>query len=371
LTLKPASSPARVLQVVLSLNPGGTERLVVELARRLHSEIPTAVCCLDDAGAWGNGLREEGIEVTALERPAGFHPALGRQVADAARRHRASVLHCHHYSPFVYGCLAKLWGSRSRILFTEHGRLTDSSPSKKRGTVNRILAKCPDGVFAVSNDLKQYLVEEGFSESSIRTIYNGIDIGPPASETDRAEVRQRLGADEGTIVVGTIARLDPVKDLKVLIAAVAALLAKTCAMLVVVGDGPERPHLEVAAAASAAARQIRFVGHQDDARRWLAGCDIYANSSVTEGVSLTILEAMAAGLPVVATRVGGTPEVVDASCGRLVPARDAAALASALTELAETPGLRRSLGGAARSRAIERFSIERMVDEYKDLYVGA
>ncbi len=109
---------------------------------------------------------------------------------------------------------------------------------------------------------------------------------------------------------------------------------------------------------------MSFIGFRDDARDWLAGCDAYANSSISEGVSLTILEAMAAGLPVVATRVGGTPEVVDGACGRLVPARDPLALARALAELAVAPDLRRTLGLAARRRVESRFTIARMVEDY-------
>jgi len=113
---------------------------------------------------------------------------------------------------------------------------------------------------------------------------------------------------------------------------------------------------------------VRFLGHRDDARHWLAGCDLYANSSISEGVSLTILEAMAAALPVVATRVGGTPEVVDDSCGRLVPARDAESLAAAVGELAGQPALRQSLGRAGRSRVETRFTLDRMVNDYAAVY---
>jgi glycosyltransferase involved in cell wall biosynthesis len=116
---------------------------------------------------------------------------------------------------------------------------------------------------------------------------------------------------------------------------------------------------------------VRFVGHRDDARTLLAACDAYANSSVHEGVSLTILEAMAAGVPVVATAVGGTPEILDSTCGRLVPARDAAAMADALLDLALSQPLREALGAEARRRVEARFTIERMVSEYRDAYVRA
>jgi glycosyltransferase involved in cell wall biosynthesis len=116
--------------------------------------------------------------------------------------------------------------------------------------------------------------------------------------------------------------------------------------------------------------QVRFLGHREDARRWLAGCDAYVNCSVSEGVSLTILEAMAAALPIVATNVGGTPEVVDASSGRLIPSRDPASLASTLVELADHPELREDLGRSARRRLESRFAIDRMVREYGEVYTS-
>src|SRR4051812_1851088 len=99
------SRPPRILQVLLSLHPGGTERLVVELASRLHTELATMVCCLDERGAWASTLEDKGIRVTALGRQPGFQPSLGMRIAALVRQHGASVVHAHHYSPFVYCAL--------------------------------------------------------------------------------------------------------------------------------------------------------------------------------------------------------------------------------------------------------------------------
>jgi len=360
----------RVLQVVLSLNPGGTERLVVELARRLQDRAPAMVCCLDNAGAWARELEPHGIEVVALERGSGFRPMLGRCVADLARRHDATVIHAHHYSPFVYSCLSRVWRPGSRVVFTEHGRLSDTPPSAKRRLANRILAWFPSRVFAVSEDLKRHLEGEGFAPDALEVIYNGIEVGPVPDAALRAEVRQTLGAAAGTFVVGTIARLDPVKDLGTLIDAAATLRGVLPIAVVIVGDGPERRSLEAAAKRLGIEGEVRFLGHREDARRWLAGCDAYVNCSISEGVSLTILEAMAAALPIVATRVGGTPEVVDAASGRLIPSRDARALSEALLQLARNPGVRAALGRSARQRLETRFTLERMVREYADVYTS-
>ena len=358
----------RVLQVVLTLNPGGTERLVLEIVRRLHGQLPMSVCCLDERGTWADQLEALGVPVVALRRQPGFRPTLAQGVADAIRQHRASVVHAHQYSPFVYAALARVWLPRTRVVFTEHGRLSDHPPSRKRRMANQMLARLSSATFTVSSELRDHLVAEGFPAGAVEVIYNGIELGPAPDPDVRRLRRESLGVSDDTLTIGTVARLDPVKDLATLIHATASLAGRRPAALVVVGDGPERAALEAVARETQNPPAIHFLGHRADAREGLQACDIYANSSISEGVSLTILEAMAAGLPVVATNVGGTPEVVDDTCGRLVPARNVGALAGAMEALAEAPALRRALGQAARARVAERFTIERMVEEYRRAY---
>jgi len=327
-----------------------------------------AVCCLDEEGTWGEGLRDEAIAVTALRRRDGFRPQLGRAIARFAAHHGMRVVHCHHYSPFVYASIARLWLPDLRIIFTEHGRLSDAPPSTKRRAANRILSHAPREVVTVSSDLKQHLVAEGFPTSKVNVIYNGIDVGPLPDAALRTRVRRDLGIDDTTVVIGSVARLDPVKDLQNLIQAAARIRDRAALAVLVIGDGAERAALEQSARDLGADRIVRFLGHREDARDLLAGCDLYANSSISEGISLTILEAMAAGLPVVATRVGGTPEIVDETCGRLVPSRDPATLGETLASLAADAALRQQLGREARTRVERRFTLDRMVREYRDAY---
>jgi glycosyltransferase involved in cell wall biosynthesis len=279
------------------------------------------------------------------------------------------VIHAHHYSPFVYSCIARLWRPGVGVVFTEHGRLSDTPPSPKRRMANRILASFPRAVCAVSAELGAHLVAEGFPQSQVEVVHNGIDVGPLPNAAERREVRAALGANDDAIVVGSVARLDPVKDLGSLLHAAAALRVTGRSVVVaLVGDGPERPALEQLAGSLGIAGNVRFLGHRDDARRWLAGWDLYVNCSVSEGVSLTILEAMAAALPVVATKVGGTPEVLDHTSGVLVPARDPSALAAALATLTLDSARRSRLSGGARARVEASFTLDRMVRSYADIY---
>ena len=363
------------MQLVLSLSPGGTERLVIEICRRLRSSVDSTVCCLDNAGEWAPQLTSAGVPVFALERRPGFRPSLAIRVARLIERHEIDVVHCHHYSPFVYGALATVLTGltglkrRVRLVFTEHGRLSNAPPSAKRRWVNPLLAMVPGQVCAVSADLKRHMVAEGFPPGRIQVLYNGIDPGELPGEDERLGARASLGIPRDAYVVGAAGRLDPVKNLPALVDAHAAVAQhRPGARLVIIGSGPMQAELESQARARGIADAVHFTGYRADVRALMGACDVYVNCSTYEGVSLTILEAMAAGLPVVATRAGGNPEVVvDGETGVLVPI-GSPALTEELIALASNPLRRRALGGAGRQRVVRHFSIDRMVEEYSHAY---
>jgi glycosyltransferase involved in cell wall biosynthesis len=360
-----------VVQVVLRLGPGGTERLVIELVSRLHAQFPMTVCCLDDAGEWADRLTPLGVTVIALRRRPGFRPEVAVRLARILRAANAAVVHCHHYSPFVYGRLATWLSPGRRVVFTEHGRLSDGPPSGKRRLANRVLMAGRSELFAVSHDLRRHLLGEGVPER-MHVIWNGIDPGAAPTLEQRDSVRRRLAIPETDYVVGTTARLEPIKDLGTLVEAV-ALTARRGAPVraVITGDGPARAGLEGQARALGVHDRVQFVGYRDDARDVLPGFDAYVNCSVSEGVSLTVLEAMAAERPVVATQVGGTPEVVvDGVTGALVPPQRPARLADALLALRDNPPVASAMGRAGRARVLEHFTIERMVRQYAAVYRG-
>ncbi len=358
------------MQVVLTLGIGGTERLVVELCQRLQHEFRMTVCALDAPGVWADELHDCGIDVVPLQRRPGFKPSLASRIARLTDRHQAALVHCHHYSPFVYGSLATLLRPGLRMVFTEHGRLSDGPPSLKKRLINPLLGRVPTALLAVSDALRASMIDEGFPARRLQVIHNGIEPGTSPTDSERRNVRRTLGIAPSTIVIGTIARLNHVKDLGTLIEAFAIISRQHQEIvLIVVGDGEERNRLEEIARRLGVLSEIRFLGQRDDARRLLAAFDVYVNSSISEGISLTILEAMAAELPVVATRVGGTPEVVaDGISGLLVPARTPAALADAIRQLAVDRGRRRAMGTSGRLTLVQGFSIHRMVDQYAELY---
>jgi glycosyltransferase involved in cell wall biosynthesis len=223
-------------------------------------------------------------------------------------------------------------------------------------------------LYAVSHDLRRHLVAEGFPER-MGVIWNGIEPGAAPDEETRRDARLRLGLTEGTRAIGTVARLDPVKDLGTLLEAVADVRREAPCRLVVIGDGPEREWLRARATALALDGAVDWLGQRADVRALLPGLDVYVNSSVSEGVSLTLLEAMSAELPVVATGVGGTPEVVvDGQTGLLCPARSPETMVRSLKAVLRDGALRARYGRAGRQRVLEHFTLGRMVERYAAIY---
>jgi glycosyltransferase involved in cell wall biosynthesis len=327
-----------------------------------------AVCCLDHAGLWAPKVASLGVPVSSFERAPGFRPGIALRLASLARSVGAGLLHCHHYSPFVYGRLAASLVPGVHVVFTEHGRLSDAPPSSKRRWANRALMTGSLDVCAVSHDLRAHMIREG-APSTLEVIWNGIEAGLQPTHQDRSLSRHQLGADAGDWVVGTVARLDPVKDLALLLTAFLAVhRAEPRAKLVVIGDGPERRALGDHAEALGIGHRVSWLGYREDARALATGFDVYGNSSASEGISLTILEAMAAERPVVATRVGGTPEVVVHGTTGLLVERHAAALEEALLALSRDPARADSMGREGRLRVKTHFSLETMVGRYERLY---
>jgi glycosyltransferase involved in cell wall biosynthesis len=360
----------RVMQIALSLAPGGTERLVVEIVRFLHSRsIDSVVCCLDTEGAWAEEVRALDVPVLALQRRSGFRPGLGRAIARLAARYDVDVVHAHHYSSFVYGQLSASVWSGPPVIFTEHGRLSDARPSRKRRLVNPLLGRLPQAVYAVSEDLRRHMIEEGFPPPLVGVIHNGIEPGVEVTDQDRLAARHLLKIPSDALVVGTVGRLDPVKDFGTLVRGFGDVrTALPNGRLVIIGDGPERDALHAEVRTAGLEESVVFTGHRQDARALLPAFDLYVNSSIHEGVSLTLLEAMAAATPCIATSVGGNPEVVTENSGVLVPPRSPGAIGRAVLDLARNRELQRRLGSAGRTRVLQSFSAGRMFEQYLASY---
>jgi glycosyltransferase involved in cell wall biosynthesis len=367
--------PIRVAFVLHAMQVAGAEVLVLETIRRLGGRIEPTVICLDAVGSLGERLRGEGVEVACLERRPGRDPRAAWRMAAVLRRRGVEVVHAHQYTPFFYAALGALALRRSRrppVIFTEHGRHYPDIVSSLRRAANRLVfARLAAAVNAVSGFSAESLRKvDGFARRPIEVIENGIELGRYEGPRDRRALRERLGLDPDRRYIANVARLHPIKDQAMLLRAFAAVAAaRPDVDLMLVGDGALRGALGLLAEELGVAARVRFLGVRSDVPEVLAAVDVFALTSICEAASLTLLEAMASALPVVATAVGGTPEIVrDGRDGMLVPRGDAHAAASALLRLLNDPEAASAMGASARARVRERYQLARTIDTYMELY---
>lgn len=367
-----AGQKLAVCQLLHGLPVGGAEMLAYRLAQRLSGEYRFMFLCLDTLGELGEALRAQGFPVWVLDRRPGLDWRCVLRISRILREERIDVVHAHQYTPFFYAAVARSLGSGTPICFTEHGRHQPDFPRRKRIVFNRLALRQRDRVIGVGETVRQALiVNEGISPTRVGVIYNGIDLASFASEgTDREAVRREIGVDPGDFVVVQVARLDYLKDHPTAIRAIAKAAARNSHIrLILVGEGPERARIEAEVNRLRVGGYVRMLGLRRDVRRILAAADAFLLTSVSEGIPLTLIEAMAAGRPVVSTRVGGVPEViVEAETGLLAPSGGETLLAEALLQLAADPGLQARMGEAGRQRAYNLFSEEQMHAGYQKLY---
>jgi glycosyltransferase involved in cell wall biosynthesis len=359
--------------VLHSLVVGGAEVLAARLARSLGDDFRFIFACLDGVGPLGEQLAAEGLPVHVLGRKPGFDWRCARRLAAYTRAEAVDVVHAHQYGPFFYSLAARLLRRRPPILFTEHGRAFPDYPRRKRMLVNRLLLERCDRVVAVGEAVREALARnEGIAARRIEVVYNGIDLAPFRHPVDREAVRRELGVGPGEVLILQVARLDYLKDHPTAVRA-AGLLARRHpqARLVLVGEGPEQANIEALIAAEDLGAVVRLAGLRRDVPRLLGAADVFLLTSISEGIPLTVIEAMAAGLPVVATDVGGMREVVqEAETGLLAPAGDPAALAALLGRVLDDQDLARQLGRCGQARARSVFGDDRMLAAYRDLYTA-
>jgi L-malate glycosyltransferase len=359
-------------QLLLSLTMGGGEVLAARIARRLNDRFRFVFFCLDEMGTLGQELRAEGFEVRVLTRRPGLDLRCMRRLARWLGEQQVDVLHAHQYTPFFYAATARWLHRRQAVIFTEHGRMFPDYPRRKRMLANRFLVGRRDRVIGVGQAVRQALIaNEGLSDDRVAVIYNGIDLAAYEGLTvGHGSLRQEFGWTGDHFVIVQVARLNKLKDHLTAIRAFARLRASLPeARLLIVGEGEERRSIEVEITKQNLGAYVRLAGLRTDVPRLLADCDLLWLTSVSEGIPLTLIEGMAAGLPVVSTDVGGVSEVVATDeTGLLVPAANDQHLAEAVLKLARDPVLRQRLASAGKRRAFEQFSEDKMVAAYADLY---
>lgn len=362
-----------VCHVIHALGVGGAEVLVDQMMRRLASKYRCIVAVLDEVGEIGEQLRQDGFSVEHLHRGPGIDRACARRLNELVRRENVRLLHAHQYTPFFQAMLSRGLSGRTPVLFTEHGRHFPDLPSWKRSIVNRLLLRSCDRIAGCGGSVQQALIDnEGLPRDRVELVYNGVDLqelaaAPPGA---RAAIRQEFGLSDDDFVAVQVARLHELKDHQTALRAIDRARQQCPHIrLLIAGDGEQRQSIEQTIADLNLQQHVLLAGTRSDVSSLLAAADTFLLTSISEGIPLTVIEAMAAELPVVATSVGGLPEMIDdGASGFLGAAGDDAALAQHLVTLASDEDLRTSIGMAGNITAHNRFSLRKMLDTYSSMY---
>ena len=376
-----ASTPL-VVHVVHRLDVGGLENGVVNLVNRMPANrYRHAIVCLAGYGAeFRKRIRREDVEVTSLDKRPGKDVAVYARMWRELRRLRPAVVHTRNLGTVDMQWVAWAAGVGARV-HGEHG-WEASDPQGLSPRSLRIRRACRPVIqryVPMSQDIARWLVREvGAPRDRIRQLYNGVDTerfrpADPRGDRGREALAPGFFARDA-LVFGTVGRLDPVKNQESLLRSFRAISDREPALaprlrLLVAGDGPLRSRLEALAVELQVAERVWFAGARSDTPEILRAMDAYVLPSLNEGISNTILEAMASGLPVIASRVGGNPElVVDEATGALYDAAEPGSLERAILAYLTNPDRRRAHGEAGRARVVQNFSLDSMVQRYLDLY---
>ena len=360
----------KILQVIDSLRIGGSESLAASLAEQFSKRgMESHICAMGVDGPLRERLDQAGIAATFLGAPQGIKPGAMLSLGQLTLKHHCDVILTHHFRQLVHAVPAAAL-LRRRLVHVEH----DYHSYEQRPDILRhfaLLAPFVHKFVFVSDEIRNWFAQRlPKAAAKCVCIPNGIDTDRfMRHEEARISLRNRLGAHENTVFVGTCARFEPIKDLGLLIQGFSLMvkaLAQTGqdAKLVLVGDGSQREHLEQLAKNLRVAEKCHFAGTVNDVHNWLSAFDIYSITSIDEGLPLSVLEAMSQSLPVVSVNVGSLSTIMNDSSGILLEGRTPEELAHYLVILANNASTREHMSKHARNCVVHSFSATKMTSEY-------
>lgn len=361
----------RVLYIVPTLMTGGLERMVYLLASRLDPErYAPEILCFDLTGPYEQISKDAGIPVTIENRAPGFLDVrFVRRLAARLKDDPVDLVHAHNATALVYAAFAARIAGKVPLVYTEHDR---SFPGPVQDRAMHFAAgRLADKVVCVAEWLRRALVRhEGFDRARLEVVPNGIEADRFTAPVDVAALRAELDVPMDAPLASCVARLVTVKNHPMLLKSWRRVVdVWKDATLLLVGYGSEEAQVRACAESLGLGRSVRFLGDRTDVPRLLAASDFHVLSSKSEGMSLTLLETMAAGKTSVATAVGGNPEVLEnGRTGLLVDSGDVHAMASAIGALIQDPARAKRMGAEARAVFGTRFTLEAMVDSYDRIY---
>ena len=368
----------RVLQLITSL-AGGAGWHVYQLARHLDPSRFEVSVAFGPGYPLDERFKEEGLPHHILHWTRGLNPVStlhgAWDVHRLLKRERFDVVHVHCSLAGALGRVAATTCRVPNVLFSVHAFASrDYQPRMTQRlflAVERAMDRHTDKYCVFTDVIGRQVVAKGISSpGKIVVIPHGMDIPPAPSEADRHAARARLGLGDDELAVGTSGRLEKQKGIVYQIRAFRTVADRNPrARLLILGDGPLRHSLEDESRKLGLQKVVRFLGWRDDLPEILSGLDVFCLSSLWETFGYSTLEAMAMALPIVATNVDSTPEVIGGeSCGLLVKPESPEALAEAIVSILEDPGRRKSMAEGARRRAETEFTLRRMISRYEELY---
>jgi len=359
-----------IAHIISALGRGGMENSVARLSiaqKALGHEVH--VICIRDLGRTADMLSEGGVPVHLLHFRYRLNPASLWRLSQLLRSLGFNVVQTHNYRPNVSGTLAAKMAHIPAIFSTI--RTVNRWDTRRQFWMDRLMSLWKDGIICVSREVRDRYVEKmKWNPEKYQVIYNGID---PLSfqRSEKAKyLYRRYGLSEDDVHILCIARLVKIKDHSTLLRAHERVIKQQKnARLLLLGGGPLREDLQREVERLALSDHVRFLGHQDNIAEWLSIADVSVLSTHVEGFSLTVLESMAAGIPTIATAVGGNREAIENGVtGFLTPLGDADAIAERVLELLDNPDLRRTIGERAKRVVQESFTIEATAQKTIDLY---
>lgn len=362
------------MQIVTTLNIGGLEKLVLDLARKIDRQsFQISVCCFSRNGQLRDEFQKIDVPVFTVEKKDKVDWMMPLRLRSLFKQERPDVIHTHNIDPYLYGTLAAKMSGVRAVIHTEHSNI----PMNKwwLARAERFLSWMSHKIVADSKKVGNFLVkQQNIPPQHILVIYNGVDMDKFKREMSVIEKKATLGINSSTKVIICVANLLPVKNHKMLLRAFRRVLdVFPDIVLLLAGDGKCRVELEAMSKELNLSDNALFLGRRNDIPELVSTADVFALSSVSEGLPISVLEALAAGKPVVITDVGGNSEIIQDGItgGYLVTAGDAEGMAERIIELLSDRQKALELGAHGGKRIEEKFSLVNMVEQYQQLYLKA
>lgn len=357
--------PVTILYLITDLAVGGAPNALLRLLQGLNRERyqPFVGCLFNGDSSVAAEIRALGIPVFDMRMNSKTDIGAMVRLSQLIRNISPRILHCSLFHANLPGRLIGRFVGVPVIINSER---SSGIEKEWRYRVNRLTIDLVDCVIAVSEHVRDFCVDHiGLSPDKVQVIYNGVTLPDDNQPTSR-EVKRYLNIADDIPLIGAVCRIEPVKGISFLIQAITQLPGVEA---IIIGDGSERESLEAKASKLGVGERIHWLGFRNDVQELIPAFDVFVQPSLYEGLSNSILEAMAAYLPVVATSAGGTPElVVDQETGLLVPPENVQALAEAIRGLLDDENRRQHYGQAGRERVEAMFTAEKMVRQTEDLY---